>query len=368
MLKLDQPVAITMWDFSWLERRWPGAGYEDWGRALDELAERGYDCVRIDAYPHLVAHDPDATYELIPTWHFWDWGSPSLCDVRVMPALLEFMRCCADRGIRVALSTWYREDRHNLRMDIADPVHQADQWLAVLGHVERAGLLDTVLFLDLCNEWPLRRWAPFFVNDPPEDHGNGNTKKSQAWMREAIAHVRAAYPGLPLTYSFALDTMHPDPPLIDYLDLFEPHVWLAQQHDYYRLVGYRYEGLDIKGCEAVAAKAERVYRANPGFWDEALREAIERHAVYSRKMQRGLVTTECWGPVDYKDGPRMDWGWVKDTCAIGVETAAATGRWLGIATNNFCGPQFRGMWRDIEWHQRMTQTIKSASIDEELQP
>lgn len=22
--------AITMWDFSWLERRWPGAGYEDW--------------------------------------------------------------------------------------------------------------------------------------------------------------------------------------------------------------------------------------------------------------------------------------------------------------------------------------------------
>lgn len=22
------PRAITMWDFSWLERRWPGAGYE----------------------------------------------------------------------------------------------------------------------------------------------------------------------------------------------------------------------------------------------------------------------------------------------------------------------------------------------------
>ena len=21
--------AVTMWDFSWLERRWPGAGYED---------------------------------------------------------------------------------------------------------------------------------------------------------------------------------------------------------------------------------------------------------------------------------------------------------------------------------------------------
>jgi hypothetical protein len=44
-----------MWDFSWLERRWPGAGYEDWSQALDELVERGYEAVRIDAYPHLVA-------------------------------------------------------------------------------------------------------------------------------------------------------------------------------------------------------------------------------------------------------------------------------------------------------------------------
>jgi len=44
-----------MWDFSWLERRWPGAGYEDWDVALDELKARGYDAVRIDAYPHLVA-------------------------------------------------------------------------------------------------------------------------------------------------------------------------------------------------------------------------------------------------------------------------------------------------------------------------
>ena len=48
------PMAITMWDFSWLERRWPGAGYEDWDMALDELKERGYNCIRIDAFPHLM--------------------------------------------------------------------------------------------------------------------------------------------------------------------------------------------------------------------------------------------------------------------------------------------------------------------------
>ena len=43
--RLKRPLAITMWDFSWLERRWPGAGYEDWDQALDELKARGYDAV-----------------------------------------------------------------------------------------------------------------------------------------------------------------------------------------------------------------------------------------------------------------------------------------------------------------------------------
>lgn len=51
------PLAITMWDFSWLERRWPGGSYEDWDKVLDELVDRGYNAVRIDAYPHLLAAD-----------------------------------------------------------------------------------------------------------------------------------------------------------------------------------------------------------------------------------------------------------------------------------------------------------------------
>src|SRR5271170_2103924 len=66
--RIQSPLAITMWDFSWLERRWPGAGYEDWDLALDGLVLRGYDAVRIDAYPHLVAANPSAIWELIPCW------------------------------------------------------------------------------------------------------------------------------------------------------------------------------------------------------------------------------------------------------------------------------------------------------------
>src|ERR1700679_2759326 len=47
-----RPRAITMWEFSWIERRWPGAGFEDWDAVLDGLQLRGYDAVRIDPFPH----------------------------------------------------------------------------------------------------------------------------------------------------------------------------------------------------------------------------------------------------------------------------------------------------------------------------
>src|SRR5580658_1782814 len=47
------PRAITMWEFSWIERRWPGAGYEDWDQALDEERLLG---PRRECLPIVVQH------------------------------------------------------------------------------------------------------------------------------------------------------------------------------------------------------------------------------------------------------------------------------------------------------------------------
>ena len=60
-----------MWEFSWLARRGGDeAEYADWGRVVDEAAARGYDGLRIDAFPHLVAAGADgrrpARHTLLP--------------------------------------------------------------------------------------------------------------------------------------------------------------------------------------------------------------------------------------------------------------------------------------------------------------
>ena len=193
-----RPRAIAMWDFSWLERRWPGAGYEDWDQALDELAERGYDAVRIDAYPHLVAADAQRSWLLKPQWDTQDWGAPTLSRVQLLPALHEFIGKAQDRGIKVGLSTWFREDEDNVRQSVKTPARLADIWCTTLASIQKAGLLDSLLYVDLSNEWPGHVWSPFSAS-PALPTWSG--QRSMQWMRGAIARVRAAFPELPLLFS-----------------------------------------------------------------------------------------------------------------------------------------------------------------------
>ena len=223
--KITRPLAITMWDFSWLERRWPGAGYEDWDRALDELQERGYDAVRIDAYPHLMALDAQREWELLPVWNQQDWGSPALTRVQVQPALNQFLEKCRARGLRVALSSWFRHDRDDSQMRLTTPEQLGKVWLQTLQTIDEADLLETILYVDLCNEFPLHVWAPYFSPTTSDtDVVHRDTPEGQRWMAESIALLRATYPDLDYCFSFTTEfDVHQDVAVHDVLEL---HIWM----------------------------------------------------------------------------------------------------------------------------------------------
>lgn len=357
LANLRHPLAITMWDFSWLERRWPGAGYEDRDLALDDLKARGYDAVRIDPYPHLVSAAPDKTWELIPVWSVQDWGSPAKNRVRVQPELNQFIKKCADRGLRVALSTWFRQDTANTRKKIRTPEDHGRIWKATLDSIASEGLTKQLLYVDLCNEFPLDIWAPFLPKKMTRA-----SKKGTAWMRDAVAVVRAAYPNLDYTFSFTSEWETWRKQDVSMLDFLELHIWMANCCEFYKEVDYRYNRFDLKGYQHVVDRAKPLYLSKPDYWKSKLRDRIQLAADWSRTSGRPLITTECWGLVDYKDWPLLEWDWIKELCETGVRTAAATGRWTAIATSNFCGPQFTGMWRDIDWHRRMTGVVHSAPV------
>ncbi|HVN22152.1 MAG TPA: cellulase-like family protein [Dongiaceae bacterium] len=356
------PRAITMCEFSWIERRWPGAGYEDWDEALDELVVRGYDAVRIDPFPHLLAADPHKTWTLRPEWNTQMWGSPDVNRIVLLPALFDFLGKCRERGIMVGLSTWYRQDDADTRMTITGPEVMAANWIKTLDLISQAGLIDSILYTDLCNEWPGGDWAPFMK---PLSYGDWSKAASLEYMHKVIALVRAKYPQMPLLFSCAEDRpeSYLEHDLSDF-DLLDPHIWMVQQNDgeFYKLAGYGYERFDAKGYTNLSLKAEDLYRARPEYWQKLLVDKIDRHAAVSHQMKMPLITTECWGSVDYKDWPLLRWDWVKDLCALGAQRAAGSGQWLAVATSNFCGPQFVGMWRDKAWHQELTHAIKTSEI------
>ncbi len=355
-------LAIAMWDFSWLERRWPGAGYEDWDIALDELAERGYNALRIDAYPHLVAAGAEREWELLPEWSTNDWGAPARTRVTILPALLEFLEKCRSRKIFVGLSTWFRQDLQNHRLLIPTPASHASIWIETLDRIQEEGLIDVISFVDLCNEWPIDVWAPFF-RVPAAESREWAAPTPMHWMQEACGLVRTHFPALPLTFSLTTDpTSSHTASRPSGIDFLEPHIWMVTSSDFYQRINYNYERFDLSGYGRLALHGEALYRSDPSHWQKILTDAIAQNAEWSRATGLPLVTTECWGVVDFKDWPLLDWGWVRELCEIGVEAAAATGCWAAMATSNFCGPQFRGMWRDVDWHQKQTTKIRHSRL------
>ena len=365
-----KPLAFTMWDFSWLERRWSGAGYEDWDKALAELVDRGYNAVRIDAYPHLIANGKNKKWKLMPVWSVFDWGSPMTIHVRIQPSLNEFIAKCRDHKVKVGLSTWYREDVDNVRMKIASPDIMADQWIKTIESIDEEGLLDNVFYVDLCNEWPGDLWAPYFKNNPPElTWGGWYTTNSMAWMAKAVEKVKKAFSDLPAGISFEIkkldELQKKDVSFVDYL---EPHIWMSQRNDneFYRKMKFQDDTFSYKGFETMVANGFELYNSDKTYWQGLLTNYIKELGVLASELNQPCMTSECWAVVNYKDLPGLDWGWIKELSALGAITATDTGQWLAVSTSNFCGPQFTGMWRDVEWHQKLTNHIRSAKVNEDL--
>ncbi len=359
-MKVKKPYAITMWDYSWLERRWDGAGYEDWDKALDELVARGYDAVRIDAYPLFIWLDAQKTWGVMPRENQSNWGSPIYNEIQVQPNLNIFMQKCADRGIMVGLSSWFRQDVDNSYEKISTPEDLAMSWKATLDSIPKE-LHKSILYVDLINELPIKVYTPFLPDDIDRSRAN---EPMQMWMRESIAKLREYYPEFDYTFSSAILTNIENED-VSYMDFIEPHIWMSSE-EFYDSIGFTYEKFNPGSYEVTQKYAYKAYADKPEYWQKNLKDKIDRMVKYSISTGKPVITTECWAVTIYKDYPLFEWGWIKELCALGTKLAAQSGRWTAISTSNFCGPQFKGMWRDVEWHKKMTSIIKNSKLDRDF--
>ena len=377
--------AAAMWDFSWLVRRTGDeAEYADWEKVLDELAERGYNCVRIDAFPHLVAKGTDGKlceqFTVLPQAGNFMWGNHKPVQVEPRKALVEFIGKAAERGIYVGLSSWYNRDALGRVNMVQSPEDYARIWLETLDLLAEVGLHDRIVWVDICNEFPISRWAPgpyseifrskkhgdmWMLRNMRRSWDDGVKQRIKSYFDSAIAPLREKYPDLKYTFSFqALGSRQMQEIDVSAFDIAEVHIWVSDYLRWTVATGQVLMHVGFPGYPRnIKIHARRMAKLYPKHRDEYIRLLQSRIEFWSEWGKRNgipLFTTEAWGPVNYDDvtlgGAGGEWDWVKDICEQGVRMAYERG-WKGICTSNFCQPHFQAIWADVQWHKRMTDLI-----------
>ena len=399
--EIKKPLAITMWDSSWLRRRYAGGGFESFDKALDELVERGYNAVRIDAFPHMIANSPEGTNSerfLDPTgvshqrYGFAQWGSPWTVYVYPKRDIVDFIKKCEQRNVYVILSTWLKPTIEPRNEWIEGPRDLVRVWDETLQFLEDNDCLNNVIAVDVQNEFPYGGCNMWLFNQMERlkyDTANKTgivrqTEFYRDYFNTVIKELRKKWSDIPVCAS-SNHTFFKEDKDMDYseFDLLDVHTWavceelekFASVSEAYNSISefgdasrlYTYEGnFYSTGLKRIPGDInfekynliiQEAWLKNRNFFEEWLEEKISFVAEVGKKYGIPYGCTEGWGTVCWAEHPLLTWDLIKDAGMI----AAKMGRKYGYSFNcqsNFCAPQFITLWRDVDYHHEITDIIK----------
>jgi hypothetical protein len=383
---IKKPLAIAMWDYSWILRHHRYGEFENWEMVLEGLADRGYNAIRIDAMPQYVAADTsgriDQEFRSVKDgWRPAIWGNDYTMSFRPREALLEFLPKCQRNGIKVGLATWFI--RHGTeRKDIfREKGGLLRAWDETLSFLKINNLLDNIIYVDLLNEYPNWHGYDWFkeemnklsdldkqktgirdanLPEPGALARKGNTLQQEFYnefINTLITTLKTKYPELDFFASLdsGMDLDKIDPVSFNAIDY---HIWFAHSD--------RIPGLQEVNSLDQTLDYRKVYAGLLSYWSDNRKSLIEwmdgrLTAISSTASKHNIVcgNTEGWGPIFWFDHPELDWKWVKESGNICVELARKHENYKFLCTSNFTHPQFKGMWEDIKWHRNITSIIKA---------
>ncbi len=386
--RLKQPAAIAMWDFSWLLRHYPTGEFEHWDTVLDGLVKRGYNAIRFDVFPALVAPDPDG--RIIQEHHFpkgdWKpvmWGGQYSTTIQPRQALKEFIPRCLERNLLLAFSTWFFGPGVEGVTGVDNFVRVWDQTLAFL---KENDLLHNIYYVDLLNEFPLFHgfsWLTKQLNKnlkqqeeagqgvhewkakPGEYQDPGSRAFYTGFAREALARLQAKWPELDFLFSLTNNgsadwrIMAPMP-----MAALDVHYWFVMNPLLPDQTGY-WE--NIHGLAANDSQFPKVQAALLNNWTahkpklvQWMDQKMAEVAELGRRHHKPVGNTEGWGTINWLDHAALTWNIIKEAAEISVSLGQKHGYRFNC-TSNFTHPQFPRLWNDITWHQKLTEKIRNKS-------
>ncbi len=365
---------IAMWDYSWLNGHYEGGPFADYDKVMDELLERGFNTVRIEAFPWIVGRleRPEETVTILGQ-PLANWGP---CDRdrphAVALELAEFMQVAKRKGLYVILSTWGKccPEYPEKSPDAFWPV-----WEKTLSFLAERDLLSHVLYVDLDQEFPYfsaHQAALDALAGAPAPTGQGDAdamaaagqrrkQRGLGWnelqldyvenlFNSSMAHFQRRHPALRFTIS--LTSFWSECRLLNLksFDVLELHCWVhGQKFD--NRTGFH---------ELVKDRGQRDYRDYQRRLDETLRamrpmllhemhQRLAMAAAWGTELSVPVTTSEAWGPWWHMDDPALRWDWLREWCAECNALAGQYGFW-GSTPWNFCHPYW-SHWKDIGWYR-----------------
>lgn len=379
-------LTIAMWDYSWLNQHYSGGYFEDFNKVTGELIERGFNAVRIEAFPFII-DKLDSINQMVTIGGnpLATWGASDIDRKHsIVDELISFMKIAKEKGLYVILSTWNPDCREfpNLNEKYANRDLYMHAWERILDILKKNGLHDQILYVDIDQEFP--NFSPFknkikeladtikpsseILTKELSKHNCNNLKKSE-WneaqmvfvhdlLQETLLNYHIKYPGLRFTFSFTDHWNEFRAMNLNLLDVLELHIWMEQSERFNTRT--RFNDIDRdRGDHDYKEYAERLNQTLASIRPMLLKDLHNRLAYaksWSEELGAPLTTTEAWGPWWHMDNKDLDWKWLYDWCEEGMSLSAEYGFW-GSTPWNFSHPYWNN-WSNTTWYQRVNTNFK----------
>ena len=378
-----QRLTIAMWDFSWMFMHYPGGAFEDFDKATDELLERGFNTIRIDAFP-LIIGKLDSLNQLItiPGDPLLNWG-PSDIDRMHSPVqeLISFMQITKSKNINVILSSWGYgcPEFPDILKGYTDKKEFWVAWERTLDILKEKDLLSHVVYVDFDQEFPFFSPFQFELNrlgaiqaekmtssaGAMEEAGKaGSDYKKLAWntlqmdfvhdlMSSTLTHFQKKYPGLRFTFSLTAFWEEVRALNLKLFDVLELHIWMVQSSRFSTRSQFDALAKD-RGEHDYSDYMSRIDQTMKSVRPMLLKDMHNRLAFakeWSEEIGAPLTTTESWGPWWHMDHKDLDWKWLYSWCEECMGLASDYGLW-GTTPWNYSHPYWEN-WKNIEWYKKV---------------
>lgn len=152
-----QPLAMACWDLSWLlDRDTRHGAFASLEKVLDETQQRGFNALRLDPCPHLIACPENGVHldrcELQAPGH-------DPVEVKIRHSLQQLLQSAHERGLKVWFSSRFVDDSRARRSFVRRPEDFIAVWSDTLALVQEWGYLDDVAGVDFCHQFPALPYA-----------------------------------------------------------------------------------------------------------------------------------------------------------------------------------------------------------------